>query len=157
MQRAAIFTDFDAIVSTHYTIVAAEAARTHRDWFARHGDLYHAKTRELIERGRLVDDGELAASLSTLELRRQELNATMRQQGIDLWISPAATGPAPQGLQSTGDPIMNLPWTHVGVPTLSIPCASSGPDLPIGLQVAADWWHDELLLAWAAELDGVLS
>ena len=36
----------------------------------------------------------------------------MIDNNIDLWICPSAIGPAPKGLESTGDPVMNLPWTQ---------------------------------------------
>ncbi len=77
----------------------------------------------------------------------------MDKHGIDLWISPAAPGPAPEGLESTGDPVMNLPWTHSGLPTLNLPAGSSRSGLPMGLQVAGRWQSDETLLAWAAQLE----
>jgi Asp-tRNA(Asn)/Glu-tRNA(Gln) amidotransferase A subunit family amidase len=76
----------------------------------------------------------------------------MNANGIDAWISPAAPGPAPTGLQATGVPIMNLPWTHAGMPAVSLP-GGSVDGLPIGLQVAARFGDDERLLRWATALE----
>ncbi|MFB6255591.1 MAG: amidase, partial [Haloplanus sp.] len=59
----------------------------------------------------------------------------------------AAPGPAPEGTDDTGDPVMNLPWTNAGVPVLTVPCGRVG-DLPLGLQVVAPFGDDESLLAW---------
>ena len=78
----------------------------------------------------------------------------MSRHGVDLWLSPPALGPAPAGLESTGDPVMNLPWTHAGLPTLVLPAGESvrrpGRALPMGAQLAARFGDDEELLAWGA-------
>ena len=79
----------------------------------------------------------------------------MESDGIDLWLSPAAQGPAPRGLDSTGDPVMNLPWTHAGVPTLAVP-AWKTDGLPMGLQIAARFDADEELLGWGIGLEEAL-
>jgi Asp-tRNA(Asn)/Glu-tRNA(Gln) amidotransferase A subunit family amidase len=62
-------------------------------------------------------------------------------------VVPAATGPAPRGLSTTGDPRMNAPWTALGTPAISIPMPTAG--LPLGLQLTADRGEDARLLAAA--------
>ncbi|MGH2593752.1 MAG: amidase [Anaerolineae bacterium] len=148
--------DYAEIRERHNLIVAAEAARVHAEWFARYGELYHPKTADLIRSGQSVSEDVLARSLSGRETLRNELTALMDEQGIDLWISPAAPGPAPKGLDSTGDPVMNLPWTHSGLPTLNLPAGCNEAGLPMGLQVAARWYADEALLVWATEIERVI-
>src|SRR5436189_3356208 len=60
-------------------------------------------------------------------------------------LTPAAPGPAPLGLSTTGDPRMNAPWTAMGNPALSIPMPlASG--LPLGLQLTADLGQDSRVL-----------
>jgi Asp-tRNA(Asn)/Glu-tRNA(Gln) amidotransferase A subunit family amidase len=90
-----------------------------------------------------------------MQLRRT-LEAKMQEEGIDLWICPAATGAAPAGLETTGDPAMNLPWTHAGVPVLNLPAGRSSNGLPLGLQCAAAFGRDESLLAWGQYLSSSL-
>jgi Asp-tRNA(Asn)/Glu-tRNA(Gln) amidotransferase A subunit family amidase len=82
--------------------------------------------------------------------------ALMETFGLDVWISPAAPGAAPEGLDYTGDAIMNLPWTHAGLPTLSLPAGKNAEGLPLALQVTARWYADEELLAWCADLEEAL-
>ena len=85
---------------------------------------------------------------------RQELEALMVAEGLDLWACPAATGPAPKGLATTGDPSMNLPWTHAGMPVLGLPAGSSSASgMPLGIQFIAPMGGDEELLAWGAGLE----
>ena len=101
--------DFEDIYERHYVIVAAEAAQVHTKWFADYGSLYHSKTVELIQRGRLITSNQLHESLTGREKLCNELTSLMDQNQIDLWIAPSAIGSAPAGLDSTGNPVMNLP------------------------------------------------
>lgn len=149
--------DFEAIRARHNLIVAAEAAGVHAAWFRRYRDLYHSKTVELIERGQAVAPEALAEALSGRAALRAELLALMDAHELDVWLAPAAPGPAPRGLDSTGDPVMNLPWTHSGLPAVSLPAGQAGNGLPLGLQVIGRWQADESLLGWAApQLAGAL-
>lgn len=144
--------DFEAIRERHLALVAADAAQVHADWYARYGTLYHPKTVALIERGKQIDLQTAGLARHGRGQLRDELTALMDSHGIDLWISPSATGAAPAGLDSTGDPVMNLPWTHAGLPTLSIPAGFNAAGLPLGLQVAARFNADEALVAWGAAI-----
>jgi len=155
VRGVAALSDFEAIDSRHRLLVAAEAARVHADWYERYGDLYAPKTVELIERGLPVGDHQLAKLRDGRERLRMQLDEQMTSHGVDLWLSPAAPGPALLGLESTGDPVMNLPWTHAGVPTISLP-AWETDGLPMGLQVAGRFDADEELLAWAADMEEAL-
>lgn len=148
--------DIEAINQWHRRLVFAEFAREHATLYARFGHLYRPRTAEIIELGKQVSDAELSELRSRCIELRDRLEKQMQQAGIDLWVAPAAPGPAPAGLQSTGDPNMNLPWTTVGFPVLTVP-AGKVYDLPVGFQMAARFGDDELLLAWAKEIETVLS
>lgn len=150
-------TNFDAIYQRHQLIVAAEAARVHARWFAEYGDRYHPKTVALIERGQQVADGELAKALNGRTQLRDALSRLMDARGIDLWISPPAPGAAPAGLDSTGDPVMNLPWTHAGLPSVTLPVSVNDVGLPLGLQVVGRWYQDEALISWCHDLEAALA
>jgi Asp-tRNA(Asn)/Glu-tRNA(Gln) amidotransferase A subunit family amidase len=148
--------DFGEIAERHFRVTAAEAARVHRDWFARFGDLYAPKTIELIRRGQTVTDDELERDLDGREELRDVLTSLMNDHRLDLWISPPALGAAPRGLDSTGDPVMNIPWSQAGMPAVCLPAGRNAASLPLGLQVAARWWADEVLLTWALDLENAL-
>ncbi len=66
-------------------------------------------------------------------------------------LTPAAVGPAPLGLSTTGDPRMNAPWTALGTPAISIPMPIAA-GLPLGLQMTADVGQDARLLRAANQL-----
>jgi Asp-tRNA(Asn)/Glu-tRNA(Gln) amidotransferase A subunit family amidase len=138
--------DFDDVQRRHNALVAYEAARTHETWFAAHRHLYHPKTAELIERGQAVSEAEYRDALDGRARLRDELHGLMDAHGIEAWIAPAAVGPAPAGLASTGDPVMALPWTHAGLPALSLPAGTDAAGWPLGLQVVGRLGMDERLL-----------
>jgi Asp-tRNA(Asn)/Glu-tRNA(Gln) amidotransferase A subunit family amidase len=83
---------------------------------------------------------------------RSELTTAMNVLSLSAWLAPAACGPAPAGLGSTGDPVMSLPWTHAGLPALTLPAGLDRDGLPLGLQVVGRYLIDEQLLALAGLL-----
>jgi len=148
--------DHAEISERHYLILAAEAAAVHKDWFDDFPELYRSKTAELIAMGREVSDDQLVSAREGREQLRHQLRALMEEYRIDAWISPAAPGPAPEGIESTGDPAMNLPWTHSGLPTIGLPSGWSASELPLGIQLTGSWYGDERLLAEAVAVERAL-
>lgn len=152
--------DFAAIADRHQRIMARDAAQVHADWFNEFGDLYHPKTAALVQHGFLLDaesGDSLKDALRGREDLREALTALMDEHGLDLWVSPSAPGTAPEGLDSTGDPVMNLPWTHSGLPTVGLPSGFNEAGLPFGLQIAGRWQGDEALVAWAIGIEQALA
>jgi Asp-tRNA(Asn)/Glu-tRNA(Gln) amidotransferase A subunit family amidase len=144
--------DFEEVYARHFRVVAAEMARVHREWFPRYGELYDRRTAQLIRKGQEIGDEELERDRAQSAVLRGELSAAMEENALDLWISPPALGAAPHGLGSTGDPVMNLPWTQAGMPAIALPAGRNAAGLPLGLQVTARAGADEELLAWARAL-----
>jgi len=69
-------------------------------------------------------------------------------------LSDAATGPAPLGLESTGDPCKNAPWTGLHGPAIAIPVPGNG--LRVGLQLTAAIGNDDVLLETARLVEAAL-
>ncbi len=151
------FKDFSSIVERHNLILAAEAALVHAGWYESYHFLYHPKTAALIETGQKIKDNDLQKALLDMQQFKLDLSTLMDIHGIDVWISPAAKGAAPCGLASTGDPVMNLPWTQAGFPTLGLPSGMDAEGLPLGLQITADFNRDEDLLTWGADIEKALA
>ena len=157
VRRCNTLDDIASINRRHKRMVAAEFAQVHARWFAQYASLYRPRTVALIREGQSVSEEELAEARRGREKLRAELEALMTAAGVDIWVSPAAPGPAPSGLHSTGDPIMNLPWTYAGLPTVTVPAGLADNGLPLGLQLSAALMADESLLAWAEGLAEVLA
>ncbi|MDX3075024.1 amidase [Streptomyces sp. MI02-7b] len=146
--------EFEAVVRQLFTMNRYEVARTHADWFPRHGRLYREQTVAAIREGQAIarDDYERAVR-ERRAVRARLLDAMER---IDVWLAPSATGPAPFGLGSTGDSVMCLPWSNAGFPAVSLPAGYAANGLPLGLQVVGRPGEDEELLGWVAELAAVV-
>jgi Asp-tRNA(Asn)/Glu-tRNA(Gln) amidotransferase A subunit family amidase len=156
VRRVVALDDIAEINQRHRQLAAAEMAQEHASWFDAHEALYRPRTAELIKEGREVRDDVVERGRAGGAELRTELEKLMRQNGIDMWICPAAPGTAPTGLENTGDPALNLPWTHAGLPVLSLPAGKAVNGLPLGLQCVAGFMQDEALLAWGEELAEVL-
>jgi len=156
VERVSALQDLAAVVGRNQQILAAEAAQAHREWFAEFADLYHPRTAALIREGQQVPAEALEAAVRGTLALRGTLSGLMDTHGLELWMAPSAPGPAPKGLESTGNPAMNLPWTHAGLPTLSLPSGFSAQGLPLGTQFIGRFGEDERLLAWGAGLERAL-
>jgi Asp-tRNA(Asn)/Glu-tRNA(Gln) amidotransferase A subunit family amidase len=51
---------------------------------------------------------------------------------------------------------MNLPWTHAGLPSVTLPAGRAANGLPLGLQFIGGWQQDEQVLGWASQLEAEL-
>jgi Asp-tRNA(Asn)/Glu-tRNA(Gln) amidotransferase A subunit family amidase len=149
--------DFDQVQRAHHRLVAGEAARVHQRWYADYVETYHPTTLALVRDGQAVSDDELTAARESCLRLRHQLTQTMDAYGIDLWITPSATGPAPAGLANTGDPVMNLPWSHAGLPALGLPAGLAANGLPLGVQLVGRWFADEELMSQATVLEQALA
>ena len=67
----------------------------------------------------------------------------------DAILCPAALGGAPEGLASTGDPLMQTLWTFAGLPALSMPLITLSSGLPLGVQAVGALHNDARLLRTA--------
>ena len=157
VQRVAALHDIVEVEERHGVLVANDAAATHAEWYADYADLYHPKTRELIERGQSVSSEACKRAQADRDDLRDTLESQAEEHRIDLWLTPSAPGAAPHGIGSTGDPKMNLPWTQAGLPTLTIPTGVGREKLPLGLQIVGRWQRDEEMFGLARMIDEVVA
>ena len=156
IKRVRAFDDIVGIAERHHKMIAGEMARAHKKWFYQYESRYMPQTAALIREGRKVSVRDIKLARSAGEKLRVELETIMAKNEFDLWASPAATGPAPEGLSSTGDPAMNLPWTSGGLPAVTVPTYHGANELPLGLQLVAPFMADERLLLWAEAIADIV-
>lgn len=155
VQRVGLLENIDAINERHQRLVAAETALSHSERFESYGERYAEATAELIREGHEVDVGALCEARTGRGALREAVEREMDREGIDVWLCPGAPGPAPEGIDDTGDPVMNLPWTHSGQPAMALP-AGELDGLPLGLQCVARYGEDERLLSWTTGIAAAL-
>jgi Asp-tRNA(Asn)/Glu-tRNA(Gln) amidotransferase A subunit family amidase len=156
VRRVPALEDIQLIIDQAVRLMAAEAADVHQRWFAEFEPVYGARIAGLIRDGLNVPpEARLEAQVYQARVRTA-LEGLMQESQIDLWISPAATGPAPEGLDSTGNSAMNAPWTFAGLPVLALPAGTSAEGLPLGIQCAGALMADEQLLDRGQRLADVL-
>jgi len=127
-------------------------AGVHRSWFGEYRHLYRPRTAAWIRHGMSVKQEEMEEARGGRAVLAEQLEGLLEEHGASAWICPAATGPAPMGLESTGDPIMNLPWTYAGMPAASIPVMEFSGGLPGGLQIIGRRSEDRELALLCADL-----
>lgn len=134
------------------TVFFYEAAQAHHaHWSERGSGL--GELADVVREGLQIATETYQEALQIIaECRSQASNAFTDTPVI---LTPAATGPAPTGFGSTGDPRMNAPWTALGTPAISVPMPV-GTRLPLGLQLVADRGQDARVLQAASLLANVL-
>jgi Asp-tRNA(Asn)/Glu-tRNA(Gln) amidotransferase A subunit family amidase len=145
---------FEHVHAMHRRLMAAELADFHRTAFGAPRDGYGPNIAGLLAEGFAVSLADYQEALRHQESFRNAMARTLAE--VDALVTPATHTAAPEGLQSTGDPRFNSPWSHAGVPTVSIPCALTAAGLPISLQLVGPAWSEARLLAVATWCEGQL-
>lgn len=135
------------VAADHRAIMASEAAVVHLANFSREPEAYGAPLSQLLDEGLTLQPRQLSAALDRRETYRREMLAFFAD--ADCLLLPAARGEATYGLQSTGDPAFNGPWTYLGWPAVALPMAFSPRGLPLGLQLVGRPGGEAQLMAAA--------
>ena len=156
VEEAMTLHDIEDINVRHRNLTTREFAETHQERYEKYGAMFRPQSAQLYEAGLDVSTADAEAGRASRIALRQRLHERMDRAGVDVWLAPSAVGPAPHGLHSTGDPAMNLPWTHAGMPVISLPFGDVG-GLPLGLSLVGRFGHDETLLGQAAMVEAALA
>lgn len=148
--------DIEDINTRHRHMTTYEFTETHRERYAKYGAMFRPESARLYEQGLQISTADAEAGRAGRITLRQRLHERMDRAGIDAWLAPSAVGPAPHGFSGTGEPAMNLPWTHAGMPVINLP-AGDAEGLPLGLSLVGRFGHDETLLGHAAIVESALA
>lgn len=103
--------------------------------------------RKQLERGRGHTAFDYQLALARIPQVAQGLAQLFER--YDAILTPAASGAAPKGLQSTGNPQFCTLWTLAGMPALNVPIMQAGNGLPLGVQLVGQHGDDARLLRLA--------
>jgi Asp-tRNA(Asn)/Glu-tRNA(Gln) amidotransferase A subunit family amidase len=137
----------EELAALHLTVMGFELART-LAWEDDRRDLLHPKLVAQIDEGLGIGIDEVHAARARVAELRAALEA--RIEGCDALLAAGANGPAPEGLESTGDPRQSRPWHVLGLPAVALPAGVDARGLPLGIQLVGRRFGDDALLALAA-------
>ncbi len=112
-----------------------------------HRDQLSPQMRRYIENGHKISREEYVAGLWRLDECRALLSGVF--ESCDVLLVPCVPGEAPKGLGSTGEPNMQAIWTALHTPSMTLPTHRGPNDLPVGIQLVAQRYDDDRLLACA--------
>jgi len=142
--KAALPPSFEAAADARRIINFAEMAHHYARYWHDGADILGLETRAAIEEGRGIAARDYLAALELPAILNRALETILA--GADAILCPAALGPAPAGLGSTGDSIMNGLWTLCGTPAVTLPLLRAENGLPMGVQLVGRRGDDARLL-----------
>lgn len=116
---------------------------------AKHG--FRQQSRKVYEQGRDIDGGAYISARRALEAARVNLDAIFGP--ADILLAPVVPDVAPVGLDNTGDPRLQEIWSMLHCPTITLPFGQGQGGLPLGVQLVARPFDDDLLLVAARQLE----
>jgi Asp-tRNA(Asn)/Glu-tRNA(Gln) amidotransferase A subunit family amidase len=144
---AALAEAFDA----HGPLQDYEATQALAWEYAHHRDALPPKLRAYLDAARATtsEQYDMARRLS----RRGRDAARGFFTEADVIVTYAASGEAPDTLESTGDSRFNRLWTLLGVPCVTVPLTRGPRGLPATVQVIGGFGRDEHVIAVAKGLE----
>lgn len=135
----------------HRLIMEADLASSFEQEYDMGRERLSDSLRGQIERGRQVLAVDYQRALARVPVLGEAFSGLFDE--YDAILTPATTGAAPHGLDSTGDPLFCTLWTLCGLPALSLPLLQGENGLPIGVQLVGKRGDDARLLRTAHWLE----
>jgi Asp-tRNA(Asn)/Glu-tRNA(Gln) amidotransferase A subunit family amidase len=152
--EASLPPSFGAVHTAHRLIMVSEAASVHEEHFRTGMADYRIGLRGTIASGLLTP---ASAYLRARRIRgRFAREAEAALGDVDCLITPPAPTPALEGLESTGDPAFNAPWSFIGFPAMTLPSGLTRDGLPLGIQLIDCRYEERHLLGVASWCEEVL-
>ena len=142
-------------VSTDRTLSSAEAYAFHKTMVEHSPELYQRATLARIKSGEKTSAEEIERARHDLQKMRQAIRSIFNE--VDILLTPTVPIPPPRIDYLKQHPetlrpaelvmLRNTrPFNVWGIPAISLPCGFTKDGLPIGLQLAAAPWREDLLL-----------
>jgi amidase len=132
----------------HRTIMLFEAAQNLGALQERERARLSPKVNAALDEGRAIPAVDYKVAMVLREAAIVSFTEWLDE--YDAVLSPPAPGPAPEGLDSTGDPSCCTLWSLTGFPALVLPIGLAPNGMPLGVQIAAATGAGDKLCALAA-------
>lgn len=144
---------FDQIVDLHMTVMGAEDLAYYGQYLDEQPELLSDVIKERLEIAKGIRGDAYVKALIARETIYKSLVSLLESYDAVLCLS--SCGPAPKGLETTGNAIFNGMWTYLGVPCVSLPKLTVD-DMPMGVQLVGMRGDEGRLLRTARWLDNKL-
>jgi Asp-tRNA(Asn)/Glu-tRNA(Gln) amidotransferase A subunit family amidase len=138
---------FKAAHDLHGLIMSVDLARSFAAEYERGRHQLSERLRGIIEDGRRALAIDYARALDLVPALRDSLDPLFSR--YDMIVTPATTGQAPRGLESTGSPTFCTIWTLLGMPAVTLPLLAGADGMPIGVQLVGRFGDDARVLRTA--------
>ncbi|MCI1880622.1 MAG: amidase [Sporolactobacillus sp.] len=134
----------ETIVQAHDTIEHADFAAFNEQTYRDHPSLYSSGLRKLMDHYLKIKAVDyIQAQKSRIRLMRV-LNDLFKEKDVDVLVCPTTPTLAPNGVEQTGSPLYNIPFTNAGVPALTIPVGfDEETGLPVGMQLISPLYEEQ--------------
>ncbi|QAA94206.1 amidase [Pollutimonas thiosulfatoxidans] len=147
--------DLEQVHFLHRKIMTHEMYRNFAYERLQFKDKLGKATLSALDEGAAVSTTEYVHCLS--RLRQLTVRATDELLKFDAILTYSAPGPAPLGLNRTGNSSCNRVWSALGSPALHLPTGLTHRGLPIGVQLVTTPWNDMRLLEIGLRLHRALN
>jgi len=153
-------------VPTDRVVQLAESYAYHAENVTRAPESYQTETLRRIRAGEKITAPEYISRRREMDEARRRAHRIFAE--VDLLITPTTPMPAPAIAELKKDPealrpaelrlLRNTrPFNAWGLPAISLPCGITKSGLPVGLQIAAAPWREELVLKLASAYEKAVS
>ena len=124
------------------TITQFERRWPFTDYYRRHREKLSPMLRESMEQSMLITQKQYDDAVA--HRRKVRLQVDSLSTGADAFITLTAAGPAPLGLETTGNRSFQIAWTLTATPSITLPLLSVD-QMPLGVQLMGFYDKDERL------------
>ncbi len=144
VREVALPPSYATVLAAQRLLMKVEAASLHAEMFKAQREQYGPRLRETIEMGLVISSVDYLRVQRVRRWFQQEIPQMFTD--VDILVTPSTPAPAPRDLNTTGDARFQAPWSHGGVPTITLPTGLSQGGMPLGIQLIAPALAEERLL-----------
>ena len=132
------------------TIMESDLALSFAPEYERGREQLSAALCQMLERGQRYLAIDYNRALARIPVYNAALDDVFHE--MHAIVTPATTGEAPRGLESTGSPVFCTLWSLCGLPAVTVPIMTGADGMPLGVQLVGPRGDDARLLQCAAWL-----
>ena len=141
--------DFDRLYDEQPLISGVEASNALAPELHKHAELLSDHMRKHLKNYGAVPRAQYSEAIHHAVSCRLRFSQYLAETGVDILLTPSAPDEAPAGIERTGSSLFNRNWTLLGLPCITLPAGRGPHQLPLGVQLVADYDNDERLLLHA--------